>query len=172
MMAFSSTVSLSDIINTSLLLTAVIGIFLTLRQAHQSRKTQNAAFFKDLYSTMFSDPDIREAYYQIEYRRFAYDETFHGSALEPKVDRLLKFADLVCRLYQNKMIGKFEMKAFEYQFLRVYENDQIQKYLKFIKDYSQKVERVEEPFRNYKNWCGKEVVLLQRSATNHRTITR
>jgi hypothetical protein len=70
---------------------------------------------------MFSDPDIRKAYYQIEYDRFVYDDSFHGSDNEQLIDRLLSFADLVCDLYSQGLITRREMNFFKYEFIRIYQ---------------------------------------------------
>jgi len=36
---------------------------------------------------MFGDTDIRNAYYQVEYNKFIYDASFHGSENEKVIDR-------------------------------------------------------------------------------------
>jgi hypothetical protein len=50
MFEFLNTLSVADKINALLLITALIGIFLTYGQTRHTYKTQKAAFFKDLYS--------------------------------------------------------------------------------------------------------------------------
>jgi hypothetical protein len=148
-----NTISIADIINAFLLLAAVAGIFLTYRQIQQTYKTQKAAFFKDLYSMMFSDLDIRKAYYQIEYDNFAYDSSFHGSKNEQRIDRLLSFADLVCYLYDQKMLTEHEMDFFKYEFIRIYRDKGIQDYLKFIKGFYRENETGTDPFPSYVSYC-------------------
>src|SRR5690349_8360586 len=105
MLDFQNTYSIADIINAFLLGVTSIGIIFTFLQIRAARKTQKATFFKELYSTMFSDNDIRQVYYQIEYDEFVYDKNFHGSENEKLLDRLLSFADLVCDLYAQKVIS-------------------------------------------------------------------
>lgn len=153
MFQFQNSISVADIINGLLLLAAVIGIFLTYRQIQQTSKTQQATFFKDLYSMMFSDPDIRKAYQQVEYDKFVYDYSFHGSENEHIIDRLLSFPDLVCYLYDHKMITKHEMGFFKYEFIRVYTNDGIQKYLNFLKEFYLQNRTGTEPFPRFVLYC-------------------
>ncbi|MFL6214215.1 MAG: hypothetical protein ACJ74J_10040 [Blastocatellia bacterium] len=144
---------MADIINALLLLAAVIGIFLTYHQTQQTYKTQKATFFKDLYSMMFSDSDIRRAYQQIEYDEFVYDENFHGSSNEHLVDRLLSFADLVCYLFDQKMLTEHEMNFFKYEFIRIYTNENVQNYLKFLKRFYRDNKTGTQPFSSYVLYC-------------------
>lgn len=153
MFQFQKTISIADIINVLLLLAAVIGIFLTYRQTRHTYKTQKATFFKDLYSIMFSDPDIRKAYYQIEYDRFVYDSSFHGSKNEQRIDRLLNFADLVCYLHGQNMLTEYEMSFFKYEFIRMYTDKNMQGYLKFLRDFYRQNETGTEPFPTYVKYC-------------------
>jgi hypothetical protein len=152
-MQFCNTISIADLINAFLLAVAVIGIYFTYCEAKQTRKTQKATFFKDLYSTMYSDNDIRKAYYQIEYDEFVYGPNFHGSTNEPLIDRLLSFTDLVCYLYDQTMLTEHEMGFFKYEFLRIYADENIQKYLDFLKDFYQKNRTGTKPFPSFVSYC-------------------
>src|SRR5262245_50146572 len=100
--------SISQIVSMCLLFVAVIGIMLTYQQMRQNHKIQKANFFKERYTTMFADADVRAAAYMIEYDKFVYNEDFHGSPQERIVDRLLSFADLVCDLYAQKLLSAHE----------------------------------------------------------------
>jgi hypothetical protein len=148
-----SSIQVNDLINVLLLLTAVVGIFLTYWQTRLNARTNKAAFFKDLYSTMFRDPIIRKAFYQIEYDKFIYDDSFHGSENEQLIDRLLSFSDLVCDLYFQKIISKHEMDFFKYEFIRVYQDEEIQKYLTFLKNFYLENQFGTVPFPSYIKYC-------------------
>mgnify|MGYP001586538931 CR=1 len=153
MFQLQNTVSIADIMNAALLIVAIIGIFFTYRQIKGSYKTQKATFFKELYSTMFSDKDIRDAYYQIEYGKFVYDDDFHGSEYEKLFDRLLSFVDLVCDLYRQGIITDHEMSFFKYEFKRIYQNKNVQNYLVFLRDFYQAEVSGTEPFKSFISYC-------------------
>jgi hypothetical protein len=155
MFQFQNTISVADVINAFLLIVAIIGIAFTYRQIRESHKTQKATFFKDLYSTMFSDPDVRNAYYQIEYGDFTYDENFHGSSNEKLIDRLLSFVDLVCDLYAQGIITEHEMSFFKYEFTRIYQNPNVQGYLEFLKNFYADVGTGTKPFASFVAYCAK-----------------
>jgi len=135
LLTFANSYTISDIINFILLLIAVIGIFLTRKQIMENKKIQKATFFKDLYSTMFSDPEIRNAYYRIEYEDFTYDSSFHASKEEKEFDRLFSFIDLICDLYSQGILSKHEMSFFKYEFKRIYNNHNVKSYLFFLTDF-------------------------------------
>ncbi len=124
--------SLSDAINVGLLLVAIVGIFLTYKEINQSRITQKATFFKDLYSTFFSDKEIRQAFYQIEQDTFEFELEFYGTENEKLMDRLLSFVDLVTDLYDQKIITPHEMNFFKYQLMRIYQNKNVKGYLRYL----------------------------------------
>jgi len=149
LVATLSKLSLSDRIQMGLLLAAVIGIALTYWQVRSNARTHRAVFLKELYFTVTSDTSICEAYYAIEYERFRYGPDFHGSQLEPKIDRLLSFADLVCDLYSQRVIKKHEMAFFRYRFLRIAQDANIREYLAFLVDFYSRVGIAKRPYHSF-----------------------
>jgi hypothetical protein len=143
--------TIADAINTGLLVAAVLGIALTFWQVRGGVRTQRAQFLKDLYSTLAADPDVLAAYYWIEYGRFEYGAEFHGSEIEPKVDRLLAFVDLVAELYLQSIISEREMAFFRYRFRRIYEDVGIQEYLKFLASFYEQVRIQKEPYHSFQS---------------------
>lgn len=141
--------SIGDAVNTGLLVAAVLGIAMTLWQVRVGVRTKRGEFLKDLYSTLVSDADIGEAYYLIEYGRFDYGRDFHGSTLEPKVDRLLGFVDLVAELRLQAVLSDREMAFFRYRFKRVYEDPGVQGYLAFLSSFYAQVGVAKEPFHSF-----------------------
>jgi|GEM_PF-1794634 len=145
----------ADATNIALLIVAILGIWLTLLQITEGSKTQKAAFFKDLYSTMYSDPDVREAFYQVEYGKFIYNPKFHDSPSEKKIDRLLSFVDLVCDLYDQKIITEREMRFFKYEFARISQDPNVQGYLEFLRSFYDSVGTGTRPFPSFVSYCKK-----------------
>ena len=124
--------SLADKINTALLLVTALGVMAAFWQIRTGAKAQRATFLKDLYMQLRTDESVAEAFYLIEYSEFVYDQSFHGSILEKKVDRLLTLIDLVCEMRSQRIISKREMQFFRYQFLRVAADPSIRDYLLFL----------------------------------------
>lgn len=141
--------SVGDKINSGLLIAAIVGITLTYLQVRSSARTQRAQFLKDLYSTLAADPDVMDAYYQIEYGQFHYGDGFHGSDIEPRIDRLLGFADLVSELFLQKIISKRELVFFEYRFRRIYENPEVRQYLNFLTSFYKQTGSRSAPYQSF-----------------------
>ena len=163
MLQFQPVVTIADVINAVLLVSALIGIFLTYKQIKFNTKTEKAAFFKDLYSTIFTDPDIRKAFYLIEYEKFIYDESFHASENEQAFDRMFGFNDLVCDLYFQGVLTQREMAYFHYGFTRIYQNNEVRRYLDFLREFFAKTGIDAKPFPSYIGYC-ERVLKLTRSS--------
>jgi hypothetical protein len=153
---FENTFTIADILNFILLLITAIGVILAYRQIKEGRKTQSATFFKELYSTMFSDTEIGNAYYKIEYNEFNYDKSFHGSEEEKIIDRLLGFVDLLCYLHAQRVITDKEMMFFRYRLFRIYKNPNIQRYFEFLRLFFDAVGSQARPFNSFFSYCERE----------------
>ncbi|MEQ1574398.1 MAG: hypothetical protein ABL993_09155 [Vicinamibacterales bacterium] len=149
--------STADKINTGLLIAAVVGIAMTFWQVRVGVRTQRAQFLKDLYSTLVSDADIGKAYYLIEYGGFKYRPDFHGSEIEPKVDRLLGFADLVAELHLQGVISTREMTFFHYRFRRLLGDSGVRAYLEFLTSFYDSVGVAKEPYHSFQKVARKLV---------------
>jgi hypothetical protein len=130
--SMADVLSVSDKINTALLFVTALGVIAAFWQIRAGARAQRATFLKDLYMQLRTDSEVARAFYLIEYGEFTYDSQFHGSELEPKIDRLLTLIDLVCEMRAQKVITKREMNFFAYQFSRVAQDENIQHYLKFL----------------------------------------
>jgi len=146
-------VSLGDVFNGFLLVVALFAAFLALRQLWDSAATAKATFVKDLYSRMFADADIREAFYLVEYGEFVWDETLRGSENERKVDRLLGFANLVCGLWDRGSVPPADMRLFDYEFRRIHRNEGVQEYLSDLQGWYRRDGAREDPFSSFTRYC-------------------
>lgn len=153
--------TVAEMINAALLLVTMFGVLAAFWQIRGGARAQRAAFLKDLYMQLRTDAEVRDAYYEIEYGKFVYDSNFHGSLLEPKVDRLLTLLDLVCEMHQRGILSDREMGFFEYQFGRVAKDTGIHEYLAFLSTFYESNEVAHKPFAAFQAWAE------NRRATNH-----
>ena len=145
-------VSYADLVNFVLLMVAFISIFLVLRRHTRQNR---ATLFKELYLMVFGDADFGEAFFLLEKGQFVYGATVAYSAHERLVNRLLRFMDLVCEVYADKLLTEQEMNFFKRQFIRVYEHPSIKGYLKFLtEDYTQAGAGT-TPFPHFIAYCEK-----------------
>lgn len=162
MFQFQNTISASDILSLFFLSLAIIGIFLTRHQIKQGYDVQKASFFKELFQTMYGDPDIRNTLYLILHGKFVFDDTsFYESGHEQSIDRLLCYLDLICALYLGKMLTKQEMLYFEYELNTVYRDPHIQAYLQHVKGLYRKRGIAIAPFSSFLLYCEKEYGMIQ-----------
>ncbi len=124
--------TIADKINTALLFVTTLGVLAAFWQIRAGARAQRATFLKDLYMQLRTDSEVARAFYLIEYGEFVCDAKFHGSELEPKIDRLLTLIDLVCELRAQRVITKREMRFFDYQLSRAARNPEVQNYLRFL----------------------------------------
>jgi hypothetical protein len=138
--------SLLDWATLGLVLVTALGVAAAFVQLRASARTQRATFLKDLYLQLRTDGDIREAFYKIEYSEFVYSADFHGSELEPKIDRLLALIDLVCELRAQRIISDREMSFFSYEFERVGGDPHVRDYLAFLNHWYEDNDLTAKPF--------------------------
>lgn len=145
--------SVSDKINAALLLVTALGVIAAFWQVRAGARAQRATFLKDLYMQLRTDTEVAKAFYLIEYGEFIYDQDFHGSELEPKIDRLLTLIDLVCEMRNQKVITKREMLFFAYQFSRVARDESIQRYLSFLNHFYARNGLNRKPFSAFQEYA-------------------
>ena len=104
MLIFKPEISIGDVANLMVFLVAAVALFYTKRQIELSTKAQRAQFLKELYLNIYANKEIQEAFYSIEYNRFRYDQNFHGSDEERKIDNLLSHVDLISGLFNADVV--------------------------------------------------------------------
>lgn len=145
--------SISDQINSALLLITAIGVLGALWQIRMGAKTQRATFLKDLYMNFRSDLEVSDAYYLIEYGKFKYTNNFHNSELEPKMDRLLSLADVVCEMRIRGILSSSEMRFFDYPFYRIANDSEVKKYIAFLSNFYKQNNINRKPFSSFQKYA-------------------
>jgi hypothetical protein len=145
--------TIADKINAALLLVTALGVLAAFWQIRAGARAQRATFLKDLYMQLRTDSEVAYAFYLIEYSEFKYDANFHGSDVEPKIDRLLTLIDLVCEMRAQRVITKREMSFFDYQFNRVAQDQNIQHYLRFLNGFYSQNGINRKPFSAFQGYA-------------------
>jgi len=102
------------------------------RQNRKNAVQKRSEYVIDLYNTFVNDKDMFDVYYKIEYSDFVYDNLFHGSDLEKKLDKLLGHFSNIGRLFHLGILTRNDLRFLEYEFLIIYQNKNIQAYLNFL----------------------------------------
>jgi hypothetical protein len=154
-----------DYINAALLVVTAIGVFAVFWQIRSAARSQRASFLKELYGDLRTEPAASEAFYQIEYGKFRYSGDFHGSDLEPKIDSLLTQLDLICELHLRGVLSRNEMGFFDYEIARVARDNEIKKYLEFLRHFYAEHDLERKPFASLQKYAASRSRNVQRGAT-------
>lgn len=126
----SITVSAADIIASLGVFVAVLLAWWQLRKANIQNRSQ---FIIELLSLRTSDQDVLGLLYKIEYQDWKFDEQqFPLSKDEQVLDKLLYFFEQVSILYEIGTITRNDLRLVEYDFLRVFTDEEVQKYFAFL----------------------------------------
>ncbi|HSY74821.1 MAG TPA: hypothetical protein VK810_05070 [Dongiaceae bacterium] len=129
---FKPEISLGDIVAFLGFIVAAIGLFLTLRQLREDSKRKRAEFIVSVFNQYVTDPDTAQMFYLLEYDKFEYKPSFHRSDEEKHLDKLLSYFEMIATLYDMGVVSRSDLELIKYQFVRVYENAEIQKYFQFL----------------------------------------
>lgn len=125
---------------------AAIGLLLTFYQARRTNAQARAALVAACLKGFAEDEEMQRAFYAIEYSEFSYDDTFHKSEREHQVDKLLRHFANIALAWQAGLLSTLDVRPIQYYVLRVVRDPEIQKYLKFIAEWSKEQELGEHPY--------------------------
>jgi hypothetical protein len=115
---------------------ATTGLFLNFYQSRRTNAQTRAALVAACLKGFTDDDEIQRAFYAIEYGDFSYDGNFHKSKREREVDKLLRhFANLALS-WKGGLLTTKDIRPVQYYILRVMQNAEIQKYMKFMASWS------------------------------------
>lgn len=147
-----------QIISTLIL---AIGLFVTAKQFYNSNLQERMKNVVSLWN-LLNEPEIREIYYKIEYDKFHLDSQFLRSNEEKYLDKMLHVYDLYAKLYNYKLIKIDDIDIIAYEFLCVYNNPEIQRYLIHIESLTAQ-HNATNPFADF-NAFGQKLVAKNRSS--------
>jgi hypothetical protein len=117
---------------------AVISLIVAYLQFKHNKKIDHNKQLADNLNKLWSDEEIRSVIQMLEYNDTWYNEGFHGSPLEIKVDKTLQFLSHICFLRKNGILNDTEFDAFEYELKHLFQNKSVINYLSFLFHFSQR----------------------------------
>ena len=122
--------NISDGISLGSLFLALIGGVFAYFQWRKSISIKKAEYVNGLLEKIYTDSEINEVFYIIDYGKSWYTDKFHDSKdLERKIDKTLSFLSYICYLKYSKIISRNEFSFFEYKIIRLLSNPDAQGYL-------------------------------------------
>ena len=134
-MRFDNTFYISDLLGILTLITILVGGLFALYKWNKSMRIKRADYIKSLIDINNKEM-ILETFSLFDYDIKWYDNSFHGSEKEQKIDFTLTYFDYIC--YLNKM-GLFDKKTFllfKYQVDAIVKNRQVHDYFYNLYHYS------------------------------------
>jgi uncharacterized protein YpbB len=117
---------------------AAVGLLLTFYQSRRTNVQTRATLVAECLKGFAEDQDIQRAFYAIE--------EFHGSEYEREIDKLLRHFSNIALAWQAGLLSTRDVRPIQYYVLRVVRNAEIQKYLKFIANWSKQQKLGEHPY--------------------------
>jgi hypothetical protein len=151
MLKFDPTITIGALIQTAAFLVAAFGLIFNALETRRAARQRRILQLVDLQHQFYSDEVMLDAYYLIEYGMFNYDEDFHGSDLEKKIDRLLIHFENIAGLFEAKVVTISELDTVAYNYLVIYQNTEIQKYFAWLDEWYQRRGMKEKPFATFRD---------------------
>lgn len=118
---------------------AAVGVIIALVEFCRSNKTRRAEFVHRIWSDIVYNKEMMDVLYHFDYSEFKYDNSFHSSDVESKVDAFLSTLSYVCYLNIHvKALTKKDLECFDYYLTRTLANKDIQAYLFNIYHFTKK----------------------------------
>lgn len=136
----------NEIIGCVTMLVAVVGLIFSCYQWWKKVQLERAERLSKLINMLKKD-ELLKTLYMIDYSEFQYDENFHNSDNEAKIDKFLYLCEYILYLRNNNIIREKEFLFFEYDINRIIKNTGIQSYLSYL----EKLSKTREESVVYKN---------------------
>ncbi len=119
---------------------AIISIVFVGFQIKNNTDLKRTEYVEEISESVHFDERITEVIYLLEYEESNwYNDDFHDSDLEVKVDAALSRYDFICYLEHKKILKKDEMVIYNYELKMILRNDSMQQYLLFLCNWCAKV---------------------------------
>jgi hypothetical protein len=133
-MTFDKTIRIADCLTILSIIGSAIWVAITLVDSNNikqaSNKIKRAEFINGIVEKFLSDEKLSKAMYIVEYGDDTwYNKQFHGSELEPLIDRLLSYLSYICYLNKTHIICKEEFRVLHYEVARICRSEDTRAYL-------------------------------------------
>jgi hypothetical protein len=133
-------IRVGDLISGGSFLIAAVGLFLNWWQLRAGGIRKRAEFIVSVFNQYITDPDSSQALYDIEYEKFKYGKRFHDSDEEKRLDRLLSYFEKIAALYHMDIITLDDLELVKYDFVRVFQDTNVQRYFETLDSYPAELE--------------------------------
>jgi hypothetical protein len=112
---------------------AAFALMLNFIQSRRTNAQGRAALVAGSLKDFANDEEIQRAFYALEYNKFKYDDGFHNSDSEREIDKLLRHFSNLALSWKCGLLTIEDVRPVQYYVLRVMKNEEIEKYMDFMK---------------------------------------
>ncbi|MDH4482639.1 MAG: hypothetical protein QE279_08015 [Rhodoferax sp.] len=129
---------------------AAVGLYLNYIQNGRTNRQARASLVAKFLSDFADDKEMQSIFYAIEYSKFHYDDNFHDSDEERKLDRLIvHFANLALA-WKSGLLENLDIVPVEYFARRLLRDEGVKSYLRFLDNWSDHAELGAHPYQALK----------------------
>lgn len=126
---------------------AAIGLWLNAAQSRRTNAQARSAIVASCLERFTDNEDMQAIFYKIEYSQFEYSQSsFHGSAEEKQLDKLLMHFSTAALSWQAGLLLTEDMQPLEYLVRRILRDPGVIEYLHFVSEWSSHADLGEHPY--------------------------
>jgi hypothetical protein len=125
---------------------AAAGLWLNVQQSRRTNKQSRAALVSNTIREFSNDEDMRAIFYSIEYSEFQYEDDFHNSPEERKLDKVLVHFSNLALAWQAGLLTDTDIEPVTYFVRRLLRDKGVKQYLQFVEVWSDHADLGEHPY--------------------------
>lgn len=118
---------------------AALTAWISIRTWLRNTKLEKYRMIKDYLRVSREDKDVARFFYKVEYDERWYGTDFHGSELEPVVDKALTRYSYLIELFNDKVVDEKGFESAKYEITRILGNFDAQAYLFNLRNFTTRV---------------------------------
>lgn len=130
---------------------AAIGLILNVMQSRRTNRQARATVVSKFLSDFANDEDMQGIFYAIEYSKFYYDDDFHDSENERKLDKTLIHFTNLALAWKFGLLEDRDIFPVQYFVRRLLRDEGVTAYLRFIDNLLDHTELGEHPYQALKD---------------------
>jgi hypothetical protein len=126
---------------------AAVGLWLNVAQSRRTNAQARASVVAKCLERFTDDEDMQAIFYKIEYSEFFYSKsTFHNSAEEKQLDKLLMHFSMAALAWKSGLLKTEDLHPLQYFVRRVLRDSGVEEYLRYNSEWSAKAGLGSHPY--------------------------
>ncbi len=123
-----------DIAQLLLLLSTIVIILFSWLSIKLQIKRTSGTFIMGIVNSFYQDKNLAQLYYNILHGKWSFNINSLSINKESGIDHLLEFYNTIAHLLKDKLINKEIMLYFIYDIVKILENENVKKYITYVKN--------------------------------------